>query len=201
MKTAPPHKPFAPIPASLDRSPVAGGGSNFRTHKLKTISPTRLAFTSTLGARMFGVAFIAVGIALLIGGVKLLSEGGLFDVPTIFANLGGLIFLAVGIWIYWLVDTAIVFDQDLGLFWRGKRPNLSAIEPKKRSWCRLSEVEGLQLLRVWISGEDRYYSYELIVVTDSGERLLAIDHGGESQILEDAVTLANWLEVPLWKCY
>ncbi len=50
-----------------------------------------------------------------------------------------------------------------------------------------------------ISGDkSTYYSYEINLVLKDGSRINAVDHGKKSKVQEDAKTLAEFLDKPLW---
>ena len=47
-------------------------------------------------------------------------------------------------------------------------------------------------------GTPSFYSYELIVVLNDAARIGVVHHGGRKELLEDAMTLSQFLDRPLW---
>ena len=185
-----------PIASTIDWSPLKGGGSNFKTHKLQLISERQASFGSTIGARLFAAIFAIIGAVVLVIGC-VMTLGTL--VPGIFLVAFGSLFAGVGVWLYRQFDQAIFFDLDAGLFYQGKRPNLADASQKPDTWCRLDDIIGIQLLREHVSGsKSSYYSYEINLVLEDGSRRNVVDHGSLGQIRQDAQILAGFLEVPLW---
>ena len=61
------------------------------------------------------------------------------------------------------------------------------------------EIHAIQLISEHVSGnKSSYYSYELNLVSRDGVRTNVVDHGKLDQVREDAKTLAEFLEVPVW---
>ncbi|MDP5172046.1 MAG: hypothetical protein NWR72_17505 [Bacteroidia bacterium] len=188
-----------PLASKTSWAPLKPGGSSFKTHRLKEASAHRVAFVSTVGARIFAMVFAVVGlVAMGFGSVIGLAVAGWLGA------LGGLcfggIFLGVGIWMYREFDREIVFDLQDGMFWRNKRPNRadSSIETEKE-WCRIEDIAAIQLIREHVSGKDSSFnSYEINLVLKDGSRLNVVDHGGVSQVLADSEVLGRFLGVPVW---
>jgi len=63
----------------------------------------------------------------------------------------------------------------------------------------LDQIHAIQIVsELCPSGGLPFWSYELNLVLDDGDRLNVVDHAGLPQIREDAETLAEWLGVPVW---
>lgn len=203
-QAANPHAPSSisdhPIAAGASWSPLRPGGSSFKTHKFKLIDAHSAVFGSTIGARLFALAFGGMGtIIAIIGITGLMSDGpqGL-SVGLIMAVIGTL-FAGVGVWLYLTFDKAIIFNLSEGLFWRGKRPNLSDSTQKPDDWCRISEIAGIQMLKeLSRSNKNTFYSYEINLILDDSSRRHVVDHGNKDQILQDAFQLGEFLQVPVW---
>ena len=63
----------------------------------------------------------------------------------------------------------------------------------------LEDIHALQLISEYCRGSKRsYYSYELNLVLRNGRRINVMDHGDSEKLREDAKTLSQFLEKPLW---
>ena len=143
----------------------------------------------------------------------LVSFLGLFVRETqelgIFFLLFGGIFLIAGIFLWKHFTKAIFFDKALGFYWEGtQRP----IENTKDETIRLQDIHAIQLISEYIvsnsssnsGGRGRrrrnhsYYSYEINLILESGERVNVIDHGDKLSVRRDANKVADFIEVPLW---
>ena len=49
------------------------------------------------------------------------------------------------------------------------------------------------------SGKRSYYSYELNMVLNGGERINVMDHGNQAALTGDAQRIARLLDVPVWE--
>ncbi len=196
----PPYFSEYPIASQTSWTPLKPGGSNFKTHTFKLIDTHRAVFGATIGARLFAMVFGSVGFVVGIVGVIILlaSTAHMILVGLGLAVFGG-IFAGIGIFLYRTYDKAIVFDLSDGLFWRGKRPNLSDSAQKPETWCRITKIVGIQVLRERVTGDkSSYYSYELNLVLEDASRRHVVDHGSLKQISLDAQQLGEFLQVPVW---
>lgn len=180
-------------------NPLLPGGANFTTHKLEYVSEDQVAFTSTIGARLFTLAFAGVGSLVFLIGLVLLTSAANFFPAIMMISFGGL-FAAVGIWMFFRFDEAIMFDKDRGLYWKANRPpRLEQKTVKRSNCCLLESIAGIQLLAEKVrSGSSTFYSYELNLVLEDSSRIQVIDHSNLDQIRMDAATLGTFLEVPVW---
>ena len=66
----------------------------------------------------------------------------------------------------------------------------------------LSSIYAIQLLTEFVENSGNsggsFYSYELNLVLQSGERINVMDHGVKSLIEQDAIVLSRFLKVPVW---
>ncbi len=186
------------FPPNLDWSPLKGGGTNFRTHKLIEKSSQRLEFKASTGGILFGAVFTVPGIFLFFLAFAGIDFGEEKLLGTIIMASMGVLFGGVGILLLVLFGKPVVFDKSIGLYWKGKRPaNPAHAKPGK--WTRLSNIIGIQLLSEYVSGsESSYHSYELNLVLEDGSRLNVVDHGKSDALAKDAQKLAHFLNVPVW---
>lgn len=191
-----------PIATRTDWSPLKGGGTNFKTHKLKKVHAQRMEFRCSIGMLLFGGVFFLVGVGVLVGCViGFFNRSPETDMKIfIFMPLFGLIFGGVG---FLMLRSAIVprvFDLAQGYYCRDRKKPEHAFDVSSiRDHVRLDEVYALQLISEYVRGnKSSYHSYELNLVLKNGERINVIDHGGRSAIQRDAQALAEFLDKPLW---
>jgi len=111
------------VAMQVEWSGVKGGGASFGTHKLVLVSPNRLEFAATAGARAFYLVFLVLGVGLFVGfTVSKLSVGDFsFNKDTLLSLIVGLVFMAGGGWAFYVGTTPIVFNKRNGHFWKGRK--------------------------------------------------------------------------------
>jgi hypothetical protein len=183
-------------------SPLKGGGSNFRTHKLVQVDYSRIDFKSTLGAKVFSFIFmiVGVGIPVFIGFESFQENGGFFRSDFLFIVLFGLIFFAAGSWLFYTFAKPVIFDRTKGMYWKGwKAPKGYLAQDSVKEGSRIGNIHAIQILAEFVRGDkSSYYSYELNLVMKDGSRMNVIDHGSAIKIREDAKILSEFLGVPVW---
>jgi hypothetical protein len=192
-----------PLAGQIAWSPVKSGGTNFCTHRLKQTGPQRWKFRPTLGARLFGLVFLAFGVGAAVVGVSVAMERGVSVFGVLFPTLFALIFGGVGLGLLWSLSRSVVLDAQLGWVWvRAKSPEAAlpaTIEADPDHYVRTDDIHALQIVAEYCqSNESSYYSYELNIVRHDGTRVNLVDHGNKRKILEDADRLAEALRVPVW---
>ena len=190
-----------PVAETTEWTPAKGGGANFATRRLARAHPDRLEFRATLGARVFYLIFLLVGLGISIGvpvGWAHSESAGLASLLIPMAI--GLVFAVAGGLMYYFGTKPIRFDKSSGYYWRGRRdPSLPLAGASPKDSVRIEEIHALQILSEYCSGDDSsFYSYELNLVLKDGRRMNVIDHGKYSRLREDAETLADFLDVPIW---
>lgn len=192
----------APQVTKTDWRPLKRNGSNFCTHRLVEVATDRVEFRATWGLKLLSLIFVGVGIICLIilqrsGHLsrEFLVNGEYFI--RFFPVSMGLLFLIVGCCTFYFGTTPIVFDKQIGYFWRG-RTEIFVGEVAKH-YVKLEKIRALQLLSKYCKDSDgSYYSYELNLVLDNGDRINVVDHGHSENLREDAGILAKFLGVPVW---
>ena len=182
------------------------GGSNFCTHRLIKTGVNRLEFRPTREGQQFFRIFILIGsvplLALFVGLVTGTVTGVV--TPVALAVLG-CVFTGVGAYSRYRSLTPIVFDRNLGLYWKGRDPVRRAIPSQPA--VRFNDIHALQLVSLYHpsdrgmrgrKGSPSYFSYELIVVLNDAARVSVVHHGGRKELLEDVTTLSQFLDRPLW---
>ena len=209
-----------PIAMQTEWVPVKRGGANFKTHKLAIINSTRMEFKASLGTMLFFLFFLMFG-----GGIFLhffVSIFRSFHAGIIVPILVSLIFVIVGGGIFYSSIIPIVFDKQIGYFWKGwKSPGtvfdtikiesggntlwgqkmMDNLFNKKTSEnvVELNKIHALQIISEYCRGnKSSYYSYELNIVLEDGKRINVIDHGNLNALRQDAATLSEFLSKPVW---
>lgn len=183
--------------------PANSGGTNMGTHKLKSVSTTRVEFRMRGIVVLFPMLFMIAGI----GTAFLLSFKALQIKLFILMLIGipfGLIFFLAGFFVLlsWLKPR--VFDKITGCYWKGWKKPEDIYNKENNQSGFLNSIHAIQLLREQCSsssGSDTstsYYSYEINLVFKDAERLNIVDHGKVDIIRKDANKLANFIGVPLW---
>lgn len=69
-----------------------------------------------------------------------------------------------------------------------------------KNFAGLEDIHALQLLSEYCRGGKKrsYYSYELNLVLRNGRRINVMDHGDCKKLREDAQTLSEFLDKPVW---
>ncbi|NVJ49341.1 MAG: hypothetical protein HWE13_08440 [Gammaproteobacteria bacterium] len=178
---------------SINWQPLKGGGANFKTHNLRPGQQGQMEFVVAWQMKLFAIFF--AGIGAIVGGVFLFAAG---EIIPFFI---GLVFVVIGVSIYYFSSTPRVFDKRLNYYWKGRIKSESAAQVMAlKEHCALSDIYGLQILSEYIKGDkSNYYSYELNIIRQDGSRLCVVDHGNLEQIRQDANTLSQYLKVPVFE--
>lgn len=191
-----------PLAEQIRWTPLKGGGSSFRTHKLFEDGVNKVGFKATIGARVFSLIFILAGlfIPLSIGYGNFQDGTGLMQSEILFMLIFGLSFSGVGGFVFYNYSKPIVFDKVNGLYWKGwKAPERSLVQEPTKNGVQIKDIYALQIVEEYIRSDKKsYYSYELNIVLDNGERLNVIDHGNKHKLRKDAEVLSKFLGKPLW---
>ncbi len=191
-----------PIAMQTDWTPAKRGGANFRTHNLVKVNSSRLEFRASMGAKLFYLIFLLIGIGVLIGfSTSKLSSGGLsVDLLRIAPILFGLTFVIVGGCLLYFGTVPIVFDNRNRAFWIGRKaPGEVFDKTELKHFAEFENIHALQLISEYCRGDkSSYYSYELNLVLVSGKRINVVDHGSQNKLREDAAILSAFLKKPVW---
>lgn len=183
----------------IDWSPLRGGGTNIKTHKLHKEQFNRLLFKATFSSLFFSGIFVVAGIGIPLV-IYLGNLPPLYSLDTLVLVGFGLTFTAAGLFMGYRYLRPIVFDKSIGYFWKGwKVPQMYGKDNPKEA-IRLSDIYALQILSEFIRSEkSSYYSYELNLVLKDGSRQNVIDHGKLEHMRKDATELSTFLGKPVWE--
>ncbi len=191
-----------PVAAQTDWSPAKGGGSSFTTHTITKVSPYRIEFRASGGAKVFSMVFSLMGIGIVFGFSFFHFSHGTFSISldTVAPLLFGIVFTVIGGGLFYYFTAPIVFDKRQASFWKGrKNPDKDFVNNTVKNFARLEEIHALQLVSENCRNDDHSYrSYELNLVLKDGKRINVVDHGNESKLREDAKTLSRFIEKPVW---
>lgn len=194
-----------PLASKIDWNPAKRGGASFKTHNLVKTKYDRIEFHASKGAKLFCGVFMLVGLGVLIVffPFDFSTSKFYFDENKIIPALVGLFFSIVGGGMLYFGTAPIVFDKQSNLFWKGRKsPHKMyrrSYTPKNKNSVELENIHALQLLSEYCSSnKSSYYSYELNLILNNGERINVIDHGSKNKIREDAETLSQFLGKPVW---
>lgn len=190
------------VALQTDWTPAKGGGASFRTHRLVVLSSDRREFRASFGAKLFYLVFLLVGLGVMIAfSYSNLSSGEFVLNAALFMPvLIGLIFSGVGGAMFYFGTAPIVFDKRKGYFWKGRKvPDEVFDKSSIKHFTKLERVHAIQLISEYCRGnKSSYYSYELNLVLEDGQRINVVDHGNENRLREDAGNLSDFLGKPVW---
>lgn len=191
-----------PVALKTQWTPAKGGGTNFRTHKLIEVSPYRIEFRASAGAKIFCAVFMVSGLGFSVVFSAIEFSNGTFssDIEMMMPILFGLLFFTAGALMLYFAAAPAVFDKASGYFWKGRKSPQDVPDPRSlKNVVQMSQIHALQLLAEYVrSDKSSYYSYELNLVLEDGKRLNVVDHGNQTKLREDAKTLSEFLGKPVW---
>lgn len=192
-----------PLAQQTGWTPLKRGGANFTTHKFIQVNPNRVEFRASWGVLIFCMLFFAAGVAMttlyIIMKVDPSKMTGAGDITMLL--IVGVVFTLVGGGMFYHFNKPVVFDRAAGYFFKGKKDPRQIMGPQDlKGFTELSDIHALQILSEYCSGnKSSYYSYELNLILNGGQRVNVIDHGNLKRVKEDAAKLAQFLGVPVWE--
>jgi len=188
-----------PLATKTSWSPAARGGASFKTRTLKKISQSELHFVMARSAKIFSLVFVIFPLGFIIIGA-LGIEKLEFNLDTIGFTIVPFAMLAFGLWMYRRSSKIIIFNTRTGYYSKGKKSKDLSLNPKEdKHTFKLEKIKALQLLPERVKGKNSsYMSYEINLVFEDASRYNVVDSGHKASIEKDAVTLSNFLDIPLW---
>ena len=190
-----------PVGDGISWSPIAKGGTSFRTHKAVIRDSSRFEFQLTTMMIIFPLAWIlGAAFMLRMTFIDILYE---IQIVTIFIRVVLVIFIFVGFYLLFMGWNRRVFDKNIGYYWKGRLKPIALTDPENYSLVRLDDIYAIQILSEYIrrSGGDAgsgFTSYELNLVLKSGKRINILDHSSLMGIRTDARMLSEFLKVPIF---
>jgi hypothetical protein len=177
---------------NISWEPAANGGSNFASSYLKRKPNGVLLIKQTSLIKAFSWCFLLVGLnyfGLSIYEYYALGKSaslGFMEIGALFFKGGGPFIIVGAILLFFTFPSTVI----------SKRRNLVIAGGQQ---LKFQEVYAFQLLSELVgSSSGSYYSYELNLVTHKGERINIMDHGNKPYLIEDAMELATYFNVPIW---
>jgi hypothetical protein len=190
------------IAAQTAWTPAKGGGASFCTRKLVKASYHRYKFRPAIGAIIFYMIFLLLGLGLLAASLKapFLPESIRMNEGPPIMLIIGIVFSLVGAGMLYFGTSPIIFDKQHGFFWKGRHaPRVTSYNAPGKKHVSLDQIHAIQLISEYCRGnKSSYYSYELNLVLEDASRINVVDHGKLSRIQTDAQKLSEFLGVPLW---
>lgn len=188
-----------PIAQKTGWGPQAPGGASFKTRNLSKVSSSKLIYKGSISMIFFGGVFMVIPLIIFITIFGKINDIGLNDVEYIYL-IFPLIFMTVGFFIAYNGYRPIVLDKKLGYLYKSyKKPRVDFNVTPGKKWVPLDQVVALQILKERVKGKNSSYtSYEINFIFKDASRHNVIDHGNLNAIENDAVTISNFLNVPIW---
>lgn len=185
-----------PVALKTSWSPLAGGGSNFKSAGLHKVNEQRMEFRASFMAKLMAAIFVVMGLVLASVFFSKQPQTLKDYIPVAM----GVVFAAVGAGMFYSALIPAVFDIGHGYFCKSRQKPERMIDPSKlKRYAELKRVHALQIISEYIKSKNSsYYSYELNLVLDDGSRINVVDHGNHLALHTDAQTLSQFLNKPLW---
>lgn len=179
-----------PVALKTEWVPTEVGGANFCTHRLVRSGQWKMKFRVTFGTVfMFLLIFLAgIGILILTG----------FSPSDVLPFVIGLVFTLSGGFLLVLKTKPITIDMVSGYFYTGRKGPGEYFGSDNPKIAKLLNVHALQLIAWYVRGKRSYYTYEINLVLNNGNRIPVVSHGNKRKIREDADALSAFLNKPVW---
>lgn len=202
------------ITTQIDWTPLKRGGTVFATRKLVEVSPSRYEFKPPILVILFSLIFIMGPLHVVYFFIQTMSdkqnlflnvtENSSGEKLIMFMRVAPLIIMlsliVVGVRLLITHLRPVVFDKNVGFFWKSfRKPDSFYSGNKRKNTVRIKEIHGLQIVKELVQGKNSFTSYELNLVLNNSERINVIDHGNLQKVKKDAQKLAKFLRVPLWE--
>ncbi len=182
-----------PIAEQILWSPLTQkGGTNLCTHRVVIRCDEHLEFRPTSQSSMAVVAMlVAGGVFPVIGGAIGIGHGNVNSAIALIAT--GLVLGAAGTLIWLDLRQPRVFNLQYDFFRLSPRSSRT-FEGKS------SDVHALQIVSRYVTMNESqdFHCHELNLVLKNAARLNVIAHGSYGDLRDDATTLSQFLNVPVW---
>lgn len=180
-----------PVARKCSWEPLKSASANFNTHKLHKVGEKALAYKPTPTTLIMGIAFVAVGMGLLV----FYSLGFIEHWMTLVV---GLIFTCAGVILFVQGTTPITFDIQSKTFCRGRR---------QKQCTSFDRIHGIQILTKIgkvssnsdnIQRDSYFYAYEMNLVLHDSTRVYVMAYTNRDRAIHDAELIAAQTNVPIW---
>ena len=192
-----------PIARQINWSPLCSDRFSYAAQRLELVSDSRIELLPSAGLNLSFMFFLLLGSGFIL--FSFIIDLGLADNQQIGARIFAVLFGSVMVLVvgsYWrFYSTPIVFDKDVGLCWKSRKP-LDQVENKSvlEVFVQLDEIYALQILNQLVKKEEYsdYNCFEVNLVMKSSKRINVIAHGNKEVLFEQAEELSSFLDVPIW---
>ena len=183
-----------PLAMETEWCPLVIGGSSACTHRVVHRHGT-VVVRPSLTLTMFCGLLIAIGVTapFILPEILMDQQADTTRSMHTLAPLIFFLFVPIGVsLLQWGTRKIMIFNKAKGILER------------RDTCCDINTVYAIQILREHCvtdaneGGVADYFSYEINLVLNTGERINVVDHGFLRFIRRDARLLAKYLEVPLW---
>ncbi|MBA4369729.1 MAG: hypothetical protein C0403_19050 [Desulfobacterium sp.] len=182
-----------PVAMKAEWSPMKDAG-NLQTRRLVNVSPNRLEFRVTLEALCFYLFFLFGGMVPFF-----LVPWDVLSFRTVVLLLGGVAMSTAGGYGFYSGTTPIVFDRSRRFFWKGrKEPDALSGTIHQKEHVRFENIHALQLVTNYSTDGRFDYMYEMNLVLNDGRRIHLVAQRNLINVRENAGTLSQFLERPVW---
>lgn len=186
-----------PVAMSCGWSELKANPANFTTHMIFKKNDGSLIYKPTIKVKIFGSAFIMMGIGLLY--TYFISL-----VPRLIILVIGLVFLIVGLIIIIQNMTPLGFDSKKRIYYRGNKSKKSSKNINSENAQPFTDIHAIQLITKVGEISDNesqakyFYIYELNLVLNNSNRIYVMAYVNPQQALSDAKLISKLLDIPIW---
>lgn len=175
-------------------TPLKKGGSSFKTKDI--IFENGFAYTKpSKAANIFQWMFFILGDILFLFGLYLFlykQENEVWILVLI-----GVIFSAIG-FLMMRFTKKVYFDKAINVYHDGRGFDPQIEKPDFEKQGRLKDIKALQIVKEKVKTQNNhFYSYEINLVLNGGNRINVVDHANLSEIKGQAEELSRFLDVPI----
>lgn len=180
-----------PVAEKCGWEPLKSATANFNTHQLRKLGDKALAYKPTPLTLIMGIAFVVVGVGVLVA----YSTGA---IEHWVALVAGFVFTGAGIIISAQGTTPITFDIQSKTFCRGR---------SRKQCTPFDQIHGIQILtKIGKVNNDSdniqrvsyFYAYEINLVLHEGSRIYVMAYTNRDKAINDAGLIADMINVPIW---
>ena len=187
-----------PVAIQTEWKSVRSGRSGGASAKLVQQDANLLAYKPSMAGRVMGVLFTLAG-----GFVFWLYFFMPGDRPWFFLLMGA-VFALAGVLMLVQASSPVVFDKSAGLFYKGRKQQKMPDPTDEKHAASFGDIHAIQLItRLERSsntdGHTHYYKvFEINLVKHDGQRLYVMTYGKALKARNDAKTIADFVQVPVW---
>ena len=171
---------------------LENSASNFASEVFKKTAQG-YKITSSSFTKVFAWSFFLMGLNYVV--ISFYEYYQVYDIPLTFMKGGKLFFTSGGPFLLIGVVLLFVFSPKVFIHVRKRKIIIGG------ETLQYQQVYALQVLEKFSSGgssSSGYFSYELNLITNKGDRFNLLNHGDKMYILSDMMKISKILKVPVW---